>query len=183
MIEKIEFINWPIKNFFKKFILPLSLVLIVYLSTFSHDKKISETFPVFFEKKNHDFKINESPLAENNQSYCEKSQEWSDINAELFIRRQTANYFIDRKTLLVFTMCKGSWMQKFRFAFNVSILHNNNLISNRKHDEVKSDRFVSINGYEDYSMGVALDLEEFISDYNTNNPTIAEIKIFDLKIE
>ena len=179
-----------ISNVKKIFLLFVILLSILYLPIFYdallknfgfNNYKNEEEIEGDFES-HHD--INKNTLFENNQSYCEKSQEWSDINAELFIRRQTAKYFIDRKTLLVFTMCRTSWIQDFRFAFNVNILYNNNLISNEKHNKVKAERFISMNGYEDYSMGVALDLEEFISDYNTNNPTIiSEIEIFDLKIE
>ena len=171
MIEKFKFIYILIKKYSKKNIFPLILVSTICLTIFygdllRDDKKNLETFRIEVDdfKTQHD--INENTLVENNQTYCEKSQEWSDINAELFIRRKTANYFIDRKTLLVFTMCRTSWIQNFTFTFHVSIYTHKKLISNKKYNHVRSDPFLSLNGYEDYSMSVGLDLEELI--FNDN---------------
>ena len=126
MIEKFKFIYILIKKYSKKNIFPLILVSTICLTIFygdllRDDKKNLETFRIEVDDFKIQHVINENTLDENNQTYCEKSQEWSDINAELFIRRKTANYFIDRKTLLVFTMCRTSWIQNFTFTFHVSI--------------------------------------------------------------
>ena len=146
------------------------------LSRFSNEKEKSiDDFKL-------DYEISQDDVVENqNLTYCEKSQEWSDINAELFIRRKTANYFIDRKSLLVFTMCRTSWIQNFQFTFNVSIFHKNDLISNQKYI-VKGDQFISINGYEDNSMQVQFDLEELVFNYNNQSKSETKIDLTDVKI-
>jgi hypothetical protein len=131
-----------------------------------------------------DYEINQDSLVENqNLTYCENSQEWSDINGELFIRRKTAKYFIDRKSLLVFTMSRTGWVQNFKFIFDVSVFYKNNLISYKKYNHVKTEQFISINGYEDYSMSVNLDLEDYISSFSRNeNISKAKIEADDVRI-
>lgn len=162
-----------LKSFKKIFFLLLTFSIIIILTTFydsvlkDYNKKLDNfAFEYIFDLFNNDIEVSLDdeyiPIEFKNLTYCEKSSEWSDVNGELFIRRNTAKYFIDLKSLLLFTMCRTSWIKNFKFIFFVRILFKNELVSYRKLKKIETNNFISENGYEVYSMSVSFDWKKYI---------------------
>ena len=56
-------------------------------------------------------------------SFCEKRNEWFDVNSEIFFRTNTAKYYIDQKKLSIIYLTKLNFTQLLKFSFFIKIEH------------------------------------------------------------
>lgn len=136
-----------------------SIVIIIWLhNNFENLNSITILQPYFFQQKV-------------DSDYCKHNQEWSDINGDIFFRRQTAKYYTDRRELIVFFMCRHLFIQNYNFTINSELILNKRVVSSQEHTLTQLNQFLDLNGYEVYSVSTRLNLKEY-------NNHLKNIRIF-----
>lgn len=103
------------------------------------------------------------------------SDEWLQIHKHLFIRKQTAQYLLDRGELIIFMLAKNG-TQCDNLNFLVTIYHKNRIISTL-FLQAKATQFYEWNMYQDHFLKANFDLDSIMNTYNLNFETL-EIKFY-----